>query len=171
MTPDQATFLLNEILVPQAQSEHETTCRIVAAVPADKGDYKPSDKCMSAWALSQHLIGSHIFFMEGIVNGQFAPPAPFPDSIKTPADLLAWDQENFSKALDKVKAMSPEALAAPVSFFGVFLQPAVTYLSFMNSHAIHHRGQLSAYLRPMGAKVPRIYGGSADEPFQLPANA
>jgi uncharacterized damage-inducible protein DinB len=44
--------------------------------------------------------------------------------------------------------------------------PAVTYLGFMNSHSIHHRGQLSVYLRPMGAKVPSIYGGSADEPFQ-----
>ena len=49
--------------------------------------------------------------------------------------------------------------------------PAVTFLNFMNVHAIHHRGQLSAYLRPMGAKVPKIYGGSADEPFQMPANA
>ena len=37
------------------------------------------------------------------------------------------------------------------------------------SHTIHHRGQLSTYLRPMGAKVPSIYGGSADEPFEMPA--
>jgi uncharacterized damage-inducible protein DinB len=39
------------------------------------------------------------------------------------------------------------------------------------SHSIHHRGQLSAYLRPMGAKVPSIYGGSADEPFDATAKA
>jgi uncharacterized damage-inducible protein DinB len=39
----------------------------------------------------------------------------------------------------------------------------------MLSHSAHHRGQLSAYLRPMGAKVPRIYGGSADEPIEIPA--
>jgi uncharacterized damage-inducible protein DinB len=41
----------------------------------------------------------------------------------------------------------------------------------MNNHSIHHRGQLATYLRPMGAKVPRIYGGSADEPMELPATA
>ena len=45
-------------------------------------------------------------------------------------------------------------------------QPNVTYLGFANNHGIHHRGQLAAYLRAMGSKVPSIYGGSADEPFQ-----
>jgi uncharacterized damage-inducible protein DinB len=46
----------------------------------------------------------------------------------------------------------------------------VAYLGFLNNHMIHHRGQLSTYLRPMGAKVPSIYGGSYDEPF-MPAEA
>jgi uncharacterized damage-inducible protein DinB len=45
------------------------------------------------------------------------------------------------------------------------------YLQFMLMHLSHHRGQLSTYLRPMGSKVPSIYGGSADEPFQMPAKA
>jgi uncharacterized damage-inducible protein DinB len=49
--------------------------------------------------------------------------------------------------------------------FGMFNLPAVMYLQFMLNHSIHHRGQLSAYLRPMGAKVPSIYGGSFDEPM------
>jgi len=43
--------------------------------------------------------------------------------------------------------------------------PAVNYLTFVEKHSIHHRGQLATYLRPMGSKVPDIYGGSADEPF------
>jgi uncharacterized damage-inducible protein DinB len=43
--------------------------------------------------------------------------------------------------------------------------PAVTWLTMMNNHAVHHRGQLAAYLRPMGSKVPAIYGMSADEPM------
>ena len=45
--------------------------------------------------------------------------------------------------------------------------PAVAYLNFLNLHSSHHRGQLSTYLRPMGSKVPAIYGGSADEPMQM----
>jgi|SRR5579864_5019129 len=171
MTPEQATFLLNEVYLPQIHDEHKTTRRIIAAVPADQGAYKPSERCMSAWELASHIVVSHIFFLDGMSSGQFTPPAPLPDSIKTPADLLAWDEANFSKALDRVKAMSPADLVKPVSFFGVFNHPAVSYAGFMCSHAVHHRGQLSAYLRPMGAKVPRIYGGSADEPFQPPAQA
>jgi uncharacterized damage-inducible protein DinB len=53
----------------------------------------------------------------------------------------------------------------------VFNLPAVAYLGFLNNHSIHHRGQLAAYLRPMGSKVPNIYGGSFDEPMQMPAGA
>jgi len=45
-------------------------------------------------------------------------------------------------------------------------EPAFSYLQFAQDHLVHHRGQLSTYLRPMGGKVPDIYGGSADEPFQ-----
>ncbi|MDQ6678111.1 MAG: DinB family protein, partial [Acidobacteriota bacterium] len=49
-----------------------------------------------------------------------------------------------------------------VDFRGLFQLPAVMYLSFLLHHSIHHRGQLSMYLRPMGAKVPAIYGESYD---------
>jgi uncharacterized damage-inducible protein DinB len=49
----------------------------------------------------------------------------------------------------------------------MFQLPAAAYLNFANVHCIHHRGQLSAYLRPMGGKVPSIYGGSADEPMNM----
>lgn len=49
-----------------------------------------------------------------------------------------------------------------VDFRGMFQQPAVLYLHLLMHHSIHHRGQLSTYLRPMGAKVPSIYGESYD---------
>jgi len=62
----------------------------------------------------------------------------------------------------------PAKLAQDITF-AMWTQPAVTYLSLDMSHGIHHRGQLSAYLRPMGAKVPSIYGPSADEPLQAAA--
>ena len=49
-----------------------------------------------------------------------------------------------------------------VDFRGIFQLPAVAYLQTAQIHSIHHRGQLSMYLRPMGAKVPAIYGESYD---------
>ena len=57
-----------------------------------------------------------------------------------------------------------------VDFFGIFKSPAAALLGMANNHGIHHRGQLAAYLRPLGSKVPAIYGASADEPFQAAAN-
>ena len=67
--------------------------------------------------------------------------------------------------------MSGEQLAKQVSFFGVYNLPCVMYLNFWNVHSVHHRGQLSTYLRAMNARVPSIYGGSADEPFTANAQA
>ena len=60
--------------------------------------------------------------------------------------------------------MPADKLAAPVDFFGMMKMPNATYLGFANNHSIHHRGQLAAYFRAMGSKVPAIYGASADEP-------
>jgi hypothetical protein len=72
--------------------------------------------------------------------------------------------------VSRVAAMTPDQLMTPVVFFNVFNLPAVFYLGFLNNHSIHHRGELVTYLRPMGSKVPSIYGGSYDEPFQMPAS-
>jgi uncharacterized damage-inducible protein DinB len=171
MTHEQALFLRDEILVPQIENEHKTTRRLIEALPSGKTAYKPDDRSMSAWELATHIVSSQLFFLEGIANGKFERGAPLPESITTPEQLLEWDEENFGRALAKLKAMKPEALAGEISFFGYFVQPAVTFAGFMCSHSIHHRGQLSAYMRPMGAKVPRIYGGSADEAMPAPPAA
>jgi len=64
-----------------------------------------------------------------------------------------------------VQAMTAEQLLTPVDFYGVMTAPVFRFLLFANNHSIHHRGQLAAYLRPMGSKVPSIYGGSADVPW------
>jgi uncharacterized damage-inducible protein DinB len=169
MTHEQALFLRNEVFLPQIENEHKTTRRLIEALPAGKTSYKPDDRSMSAWELATHIVTSQLFFLNGIANGNFERGAQLPESITTPEQLLEWDEENFGKAVAKVKEMSADDLAREISFFGVFSHPAVTFAGFMSNHSIHHRGQLSAYLRPMGAKVPRIYGGSADEPMPAPA--
>jgi hypothetical protein len=64
--------------------------------------------------------------------------------------------------------MTAAQAATPVQFF-MFNFPAVFYLGFLNNHSIHHRGELATYLRPMGSKVPSIYGGSFDEPMTTAA--
>jgi uncharacterized damage-inducible protein DinB len=54
-------------------------------------------------------------------------------------------------------------LAQIINFFGIMQLPAVSYIQLTIKHSIHHRGQLSTYLRPMGGRVPGIYGQSADK--------
>ena len=172
MTPEQATFLLNAIYMPQIEREYGTTRRVIEAVPADKTGWKPDPKSMGALQLASHIASSDCFFMHGIADGKFDPGAhAVPETVTTPADLLKWYDENFAKAKSRLAAAKPDALAQDIDFFGVMVQPAITFASFMVSHGVHHRGQLSTYLRPMGSKVPAIYGGSADEPMQMPAEA
>jgi uncharacterized damage-inducible protein DinB len=171
MTPEQAHFLLNEVYIPQIENEHKTTRRVIEAVPADKGDFAPHPTSMPAWKLASHIASSEMFFMNGTANGSFdRADGAIPESVKTPAELVKWYDEAHHKAVAKLKAAKAEDLAKNVTF-AVFTLPAIAYTGLMLSHSAHHRGQLSAYLRPMGAKVPRIYGGSADEPIEMPAQA
>jgi uncharacterized damage-inducible protein DinB len=169
MQPEQAVFTL-QLLTQGIDSEHPITRKLIAAVPENKLDYKPHEKSMSALELAWHIASSEVWFLKGVANGEFAASeGDRPDHIKTIAGILGWYDKEFAPALAAVKALPAEKLAKPVNFYNVMELPAVHYLGLMNSHSLHHRGQLSVYLRPMGAKVPSIYGGSADEPFQPPA--
>lgn len=172
MTPDQASFLLNTIYLRQIQDEQKTTRRVIEAIPEDKSGWKPDPKAKSAMELASHIAGSECFFMHGVANGKFDRAyGTVPESVKTPAELLKWYDENFPKAVAELTATKPEDLVRSIDFAGVFNFPAIVYTNLLISHSIHHRGQLSTYLRPMGSKIPRIYGGSADEPFEMPAKA
>jgi len=167
MTPEQAHFLLQEVYLPQIHHEHRTTCRVIAAVPADRSSYKPDEKSKSAWELARHIASTEIFFMRGVADGAFnREHSAIPDAVKTPADLLKWYEENHARAVARL-AETPSADLVKNLSFAIFDFPAIQYPAMMISHSAHHRGQLSAYLRPMGAKVPGIYGPSADEPVDM----
>ena len=168
MTPEQAKGMA-EFFISVIEMETPTNRKIIAAVPEDKKDYRPHADSRSALELARHIPGTDIWFLDAVANGEFAMPDPAAEeSITTVAGALKVYDEQLDRALQKVKALSGEQLAKEVSMMGVFNMPVVIYLSFLIRHTVHHRGQLSAYLRPMGAKVPAIYGGSADEPMQMP---
>jgi len=149
------------------QREAECTKRVIAAVPDAKSDFRPDPNARTAKELAWHLAHSDIQFLDGIADLNFSMEAP---EVKpqTSAEVVAWYDENIKRGVARVAAMTAEQLLTPVAFFGVFNLPAAFYLGFLNNHSIHHRGELSTYLRPMGSKVPSIYGGSYDEPFVPP---
>jgi len=149
--------------------EVETTKRVLAAIPDAKSEYRPDPHARTAWELAWHLANTDVQFLDGIADLKFSMGAAREDKPTKIADLVAWYDRNIKRATDRVRALSPTQLMTPVDFLGVFNMPAAFYLGFLNNHSIHHRGELATYLRPMGSKVPMIYGGSFDEPFQPPA--
>jgi uncharacterized damage-inducible protein DinB len=133
---------------------------VMERVPADKAGYKPEPNAMSAFDLCWHIAASEDRFLSGIVAGAFDYNAK--ERVRTLPEVLAWYKESFTKNLAALKGLSGEQLARPIDFRGLFQQPAVAFLILCSNHSIHHRGQLSVYLRPMGSTVPAIYGESYD---------
>lgn len=148
--------------------EAEITKKVIAAVPDTASSYKPDPAARTAKELAWHIANTDIQFLNGITDLNFKMENPA-NKPETSAEVVAWYDENLKHGLARLAAMTPEQLLTPIQFFGVFNLPAVLYLGFLNNHSIHHRGELATYLRPMGSKVPSIYGGSYDEPFQPPA--
>jgi uncharacterized damage-inducible protein DinB len=161
--PEQANFLLNAVFLPGLKNEHRLTKNVIEAIPLDKGDYRPEAISRSALDLAWHIAATEMRFMDAVEAGQFdLSPRPRPESVRNSADLARWYAENFGARFEKLTKLSNDQLVKTVDFRGMFQLPAVMYLNFVIHHSVHHRGQLSTYLRPMGAKVPSIYGESYD---------
>ena len=169
MTPEVALGY-RAITLDGFKNEVEITKKVIAAVPDAKSDYRPDANARTAKELAWHIANTDIQFLDGIADLKFGMESP-ENKPQTSAEVVAWYDENIKRGLARIAQMTPEQLMTPVEFFGVFNLPAAFYLGFLNNHSVHHRGELSTYLRPMGSKVPSIYGGSYDEPFVPPVPA
>jgi uncharacterized damage-inducible protein DinB len=162
MTADNATFLLHGLYLPALKNESQVTKKVIEAVPTDKAEYRPDAVSKTAMELVRHIAAADVRFVDTVINGKFETGALLPAELKTPAEIAAWYEGAYNERLDALSKLTSEQLIKIVDFRGMFQRPAVTFLIFGVHHTIHHRGQLSAYLRSMGAKVPAIYGESFD---------
>ncbi len=167
-TPEQAQIVAQAYAAGLDQ-EIQCTKKVLAAVPENQLDFRLGEKGRTAREIMLHIIGSEEWFAKGILAGDFSLPETAPQGA-TVAEMVAYYERTISPLLAQVKALPGEHLAKPVAFFNMTL-PNVAYIGFWNVHSIHHRGQLSTYLRAMNAHVPSIYGGSADEPFEMETSA
>lgn len=153
-----------DFLVADFQDEMQTTQRVITAVPVDHLDYRPDDKSKTGLGLVRHLALEDEWLLTCIANGAFTPPPDDSDAcgIMTPADAVARYQETVPASLERVRALSGEELTEVIDLFGMVQAPRVNFLAMALKHSVHHRGQLSSYLRAMGGTVPGIYGPSAD---------
>ncbi len=165
MTPDFFKTL-SGVLLQSLSSEFPVTSKVLAAIPNENLEYRPDPKSKTALELAWHIAATDIWVIDSIAVGSFQRPSPDqPAEVKTGADIAAWYDKAIAQHLTHLDALTPEQWATPIDFYGIFNLPAALYLNFMNNHTVHHRGQLSTYLRAMGGKCPSIYGGSADEPM------
>lgn len=162
--PEQASFLL-QFLLPQLQSEQAITRKILLAVPPESESYRPDAKSKSAWELARHIVMTEIWFLDAVISKRFEEIVRPEGTVRTCGDLAHWYVENVARRMPQLEGLSGDDLATPVDWLGLRKDPAVAYLNIAIRHSVHHRGQLSAYLRPMGVKVPAIYVESGDEPF------
>ena len=153
-----------DFLIADFENEMKTTLRVIEAVPNGHLDYRPELKSKTALGLVRHITLEDEWLLNSIANGEFTPPPNDSDTcgIMNPADAVSRYKEKVPAALDRVRAMSGEKLADIIDLFGMIKAPGVNFLAMAIKHSVHHRGQLSTYLRPMGGKVPGIYGPSAD---------
>jgi len=163
--PEQARAVA-EAMVALWRGEMPATVRVLSAVPDEGRDFTPHEKSRTAWQLVTHIATSDLWFIRSITEGRFAfdPAAAKAAEAKfsTVADVVAFYESTVPAALEGILDLSDEALAQQVDFFGMVSRSRARWVGAAALHGIHHRGQLSSYLRSMGAKVPDIYGPSAD---------
>lgn len=160
----QEARVVAEYLLATFESEVATTVAVFRAVRADRLDYRPDPVSKTALGLMRHITLEDEWMLDAIAAGEFTPVPDDSDAcgVQTPEDAAARYADRIPAALARVRALSADALIKEVDLMGAFQMPAVQFLSVALRHSVHHRGQLTAYLRATGGKVPSIYGPSAD---------
>jgi uncharacterized damage-inducible protein DinB len=145
--------------------------RVLNALPQGRWDYTPHEKSQSATRIVWTLVGETQVLNGLIDKGEFSFDAP-PEV--PPAQLIEQFGQAWDALLKKIEGMSEADWDKPGRFLmngEVRMQmPVSGFLWLFFFDAIHHRGQLSTYIRPMGGKVPSIYGPSGDDPGMLSAS-
>ncbi|HKO16798.1 MAG TPA: DinB family protein [Gemmatimonadaceae bacterium] len=149
-------------------TEHARTMRVARAYPPDRLDLTPHERSQSARALLWLFAGEQGLMARALTD--WSKPyqrAPAPDDLATILETIEQSYQRVVALLDEATdAQLQKTLQFPVGPQQLGDWRTIDFLWFMLYDQIHHRGQLSVYLRMAGGKVPGIYGPSADEPWR-----
>lgn len=151
------------------QREHATTLKVLRAFPREQSEFRPHERSNTARQLAWTFVVEEGLMLKALrqqpLLGDGFPPAA-PDSWD--AVLDAFEKQHV-EIVSQLQNAGKAGVGGTVEFFVAPKQmgqyPTMDFLWFMLHDQIHHRGQLSVYVRLAGGKVPSIYGPSADEPW------
>ena len=141
-------------------NEAKTTQRVLARIP-EGSDYRPDAKSRTAQEIAWQIVCEEKMIIEALESGkvEWAPPQ-MPESMKDVLDTYEKQSEGISR---RWKELPVERWDGTLDFFGHERPASPMAWSFLFD-IVHHRGQITTYLRPMGSTVPQVYGPSGDEP-------
>jgi uncharacterized damage-inducible protein DinB len=157
-----------EFCISRRHAERAAFLRVLRALPEGRLDYRPHPRCKTAaeiaWTIATEEADLATLLDTGKVDFNDTTPAA------TLSEIVATYERNAAAVDERIARQTPEAWEKK----GQFLMGGVPVWETTIGEfawgflfdAVHHRGQLSAYLRPMGGKVPSIYGPSGDDPGQ-----
>lgn len=156
--------------VEELKYESTKTQKMLERVPLDKGSWKPHEKSMTLERLARHVAEMSEWATITVTEDEldFAKPITPNPEMKTTEELISFFKLKNDAAIVALEKTSDEELQKPWTLrrgeFIIFTQPKGKVLRDMvMNHIIHHRGQLSVYLRLLDVSVPGAYGPSADE--------
>ncbi len=139
--------------------------KVLRAVPSEKFDYRPHEKNASAGDLAWQIASEMVILVDLLETGVADyRPGPRP---ATSEEIAKTFEEGAHRAIDRARSMHENLWKGPGKFLfdgQVAWEASVADIAWgFLLDLVHHRGQLTVYLRPMGAKVPSVYGPSGDE--------
>jgi len=161
---------LNQAIIAEVKHESAVTRTVLERIPTDKFEYQPHEKSMSFGKLASHIVEMYLWY-EGTLNDtelDFSKMDYQPFIAESTEQLLEVFDKNVDMAVGLLEKASDEDLMVNWTMRNgdeiYFSMPRIQVIrSFMLNHIVHHRGQLSVYLRLNDIPVPSIYGPSADE--------
>jgi uncharacterized damage-inducible protein DinB len=142
--------------------EHEsrTTRKVIARIP-EGSDYRPDPKSRTASEIAWQIVCEEKMLVDALESGKMEwNPAAAPSTI---AEMVELYDAQSADILMRLKTLPADRWDGTLEFFGQQRPASPMAWSFLFD-IVHHRGQITTYLRPMGSTVPQIYGPSADEP-------